>query len=328
MGFNIQALFNMPLRNWLWAGNLLLLLMVGYSLGAMAARFVESTLVAAMPPPKSNAVSGKAVRAKPPIPVASFENILTDNIFKAERQEASSAETLTDNAENPGISRPSSLDLVLTGVFIFGESGFAMVSEKDKRKEKVYKLGQCLPEPADERTKQCNPSQGKLVKLFARSIYVQYGAELLSFKITDESRKKPARTARTTRPAPRKPRAMPQIAGTGFPSEANGNNVEMRVPRGEVDKAFENFSDVLKQARVVPFSGQGLKGFQIRRIQPGSIFQKIGLRNMDVIRSVNGESIASADQALKLMTVFRNERQVVLDISRQNKSMTLSYVIE
>ncbi len=102
----------------------------------------------------------------------------------------------------------------------------------------------------------------------------------------------------------------------------------MDVPSQEVAKAFENFSEVLKQARVVPYSGEAGQGFQIRSIRPGSIFQRIGLNNFDVIQSVNGQPITTADQAVGLLTMFRNEKEISLEILRRNQPLTLNYSIE
>ena len=42
----------------------------------------------------------------------------------------------------------------------------------------------------------------------------------------------------------------------------------------------------------------------------------------------NGQSITSADQALRLFTVFRNEREIVLDIERAGKEIQLSYTVQ
>ncbi len=49
---------------------------------------------------------------------------------------------------------------------------------------------------------------------------------------------------------------------------------------------------------------------------------------MDVIKSVNGEPISSADQALRLLTMFRNEKEITLDLERANEELQLNYIIE
>ncbi|MCZ6532450.1 MAG: hypothetical protein O7A08_05765, partial [SAR324 cluster bacterium] len=64
------------------------------------------------------------------------------------------------------------------------------------------------------------------------------------------------------------------------------------------------------------------------RIVPGSIFARLGLRNSDVIKSVNGDSLTTADQALRMFTLFRNESEIALEIERGKKPLRLTYIIE
>jgi general secretion pathway protein C len=78
----------------------------------------------------------------------------------------------------------------------------------------------------------------------------------------------------------------------------------------------------------VPYADDSGSGFMIRNIRPGSIFERIGLNNFDKIRAVNGEPITTADQALRLLTMFRNEREISLDLERKNQEVQLNYVIE
>ncbi|MCZ6553634.1 MAG: hypothetical protein O7A67_07495, partial [SAR324 cluster bacterium] len=114
-----------------------------------------------------------------------------------------------------------------------------------------------------------------------------------------------------------------------FPAQQVGDNYEITVPKAEVEKAFENFAEIAGQAAAVPIIENGEpKGFQLRKIKAGSIFQRLGLRNNDLIQGVNGESLTTADQALRLFTVFRNEREIVLDIIRNDQPIQLAYTIE
>ena len=45
-------------------------------------------------------------------------------------------------------------------------------------------------------------------------------------------------------------------------------------------------------------------------------------------RGGSPEPIASADQALRLMTAFRNERNIQLEIRRGNEDLNLNYTID
>jgi general secretion pathway protein C len=117
--------------------------------------------------------------------------------------------------------------------------------------------------------------------------------------------------------------------GDAFPAERVGNTYQVTVPNAEVDKAFENFSEIVAQAAAVPIIEDGeAKGFQLRKIRPGSIFERLGLKNFDLIRGVNGQSITTADQALRVFTLFRNEREIVLDVKRRDEDLQFNYTIE
>jgi type II secretory pathway component PulC len=213
---------------------------------------------------------------------------------------------------------------------IMGKNSFALVADAGGRNEKVYRLYECLP-AADEPTVQCSPTQGKLIGVRRSSILVRYQGQQLTFELAA----KPTGTTAAVPPvAPRRPVRPPgapaAAEGTAapFPITQQGNVMQVRVPSAEVSKAFENFSEVLKDARVVPYTDATGSGFQIRSIRPGSIFDRIGLNNFDKIKAVNGEPITTADQALRLLTMFRNERELTLDLERQNQPMQLNYIIE
>ena len=70
-------------------------------------------------------------------------------------------------------------------------------------------------------------------------------------------------------------------------------------------------------------------GFEVRRITPGSLFQKIGLRRGDVVKSVNGKVLnaMSVQGALQLLTDMRKETDISLDIKRRNREETIGYEV-
>jgi len=268
--------------------------------------------------------------------LADFQAILDVNPFGAKRSEVARSEpkpetpaqTTPTPAPAPG---PATLELTLTGVMITPGQRFATVRGPSGRQEEVYRIGECVPAGETHPSRDCEPNQGRLARVNPRNIKVAYRDQLLSYDLAQETTGGPPRPARApARPARQvtKPEPTPQVGGNEFPSERQGDTIEVRVPSDEVNKAFENFSDILRQARVVPFNSGDLQGFQIRRIQSGSIFQRIGLENMDVIKSVNGESITTADKALRLLTMFRNEKEIKLDIQRANQDLTIDYYIE
>jgi type II secretory pathway component PulC len=310
---------------------------ISYSSTVVGMGALERSLEANMP---AITVQGQAKTAnvrRRRISKGEFQTILDTNMFKARRSvvkaPAGPANIFANGNQGPALEQaPPNLELTLNGTLIMGRVSFAMVADANGRNEKVYSLLDCLPADDSHPSKACNSSQGKLMAVKRASIEVLYQNQRFTVLITEKgppsggaSRRNVARNQPARRAANR-----PGLKGGGapFPITRNGNVLEVRVPQDEVAKAFENFSDVLKQARVVPFTGADGSGFQIRSIRPGSIFQRIGLHNFDVIKAVNGEPITTADQALRMMTMFRNEKEIVLDLQRRKESLKLNYIIE
>lgn len=312
--------------------NLLLVVAASYAASLFATQVLENALAVNSPAPLVARQSADVRRPKQKLPPSAFQSVLDANVFRARRSDVKPSSK--SGPAPPGDLTPVSdaqapLDVILAGTVTVRDRSFAMVADGSGRNEKLYRLWDCLPAEDNHPTRRCSPAQGKLMAVRKDRISVRYQGQLLRFRITD----KPliARPA-ARRAAGRRTNALIGQAKFGgaatFPITREGNVLEIRVPRAEVTQAFENFSDVLKQARIVPYTGAGGPGFQIRKIRSGSIFQRIGLNNFDIIKAVNGEPIATADQALRLLTMFRNEKELTLDLQRRNQQLQLNYIIE
>ena len=312
--------------------NLLLVGAASYAASLFAAQALENALAMGSPAPLVARQSADVRRPKQMLPPSAFQSVLDANVFKARR---SDVKPLGDWRPAPaGNSTPASdaqapLNVTLAGTVIMADRSFAMVADGSGRNEKLYRLWDCLPAEDNHPTRRCSPAQGKLMAVRKDRIAVRYQGQLLRFRMTDKplSARPAARRAAVRRPTA--PIGQARLGGAAtFPITRQGNVLEVRVPSAEVSQAFENFSDVLKQARIVPYTGAGGPGFQIRKIRSGSIFQRIGLNNFDIIKAVNGEPITTADQALRLLTMFRNEKELTLDLQRRNQELKLNYIIE
>lgn len=80
--------------------------------------------------------------------------------------------------------------------------------------------------------------------------------------------------------------------------------------------------EFLGQATIVPNAGGG---FLVRELQPGSIYEKLGLRPGDVIRTVNGQSVSSMDDVMRLYQQFGSAERVQVDVQRGGRSESLYY---
>jgi len=109
-------------------------------------------------------------------------------------------------------------------------------------------------------------------------------------------------------------------------SDAAGD--EVVVDEGELDRALENLPLLLTQARAVPYFADGQAvGLRLFAIKSGSLYEKIGLRNGDVLKSVNGNSLADLSQAMQLFERLKTERSISLTIERNREQKEFRYQI-
>ena len=87
-----------------------------------------------------------------------------------------------------------------------------------------------------------------------------------------------------------------------------------------------NLNHLATQARIVPARKEN--GFKLFSIKPGSIYKKIGLKNGDIIKSINGIDLSSPDKALEAYQRLRSADKLSLDIVRRGKKESLDYTID
>ena len=104
---------------------------------------------------------------------------------------------------------------------------------------------------------------------------------------------------------------------------------EYSVDEAELDKALENLPLLLTQARAVPFFKEGRAvGLRLFAIRAGSLFEKIGLQNGDVLKTVNGNSLADLSQAMQIFQKLKDERSIGLVLERNSVERQMRYQIK
>lgn len=135
--------------------------------------------------------------------------------------------------------------------------------------------------------------------------------------------------------------------GEGKPEQSEKTVSSRRTPSGKVDDDFEikkvgenqyvirrqdiqkatgNLNALATQARIIPSRKEN--GFRILNIRNGSLYQKIGIQNGDVIKSINGIDISSPDKALEAYSRLQSASKISIDIVRRGGNETLEYTIE
>ena len=120
----------------------------------------------------------------------------------------------------------------------------------------------------------------------------------------------------------------PQAGGGEVTGVTKMTATDYRVERAEVDKALSNLNEVATQARIVPSFDKGKpNGFKMFSIKKGSIYDKIGLNNGDVIQKINGYDMNSPDRALEIYGKLRDATSLTIELKRGANTMTLNYSI-
>ncbi len=96
--------------------------------------------------------------------------------------------------------------------------------------------------------------------------------------------------------------------------------------RAEVDSALENMNQLFTQIRAVPhFEGGQSTGFRLFAIRQDSLFDRIGLKNGDIISRINGQDLNDPARALAIFQELRNEREITVEVTRNKEPLTLGY---
>ncbi len=130
-----------------------------------------------------------------------------------------------------------------------------------------------------------------------------------------------------------KPVAPTTPADPGGESGGEGvhkvSDTQYNIEQGEIDKVMANLNEVATDARVVPnFEGGKSTGFKLFSIRPGSIYQKIGLQNGDVVQKINGYEMNSPDKALEVYQKLRDSKSIVVQMDRHGSVKTINYSIQ
>lgn len=166
--------------------------------------------------------------------------------------------------------------------------GYAIVEEKNQSRQKLYRLGEMI-------------GQAKLVRVTRNAAILEAGEKEYVMKI----------------------KGVVEGSITG-PSARSGAGVA--VSRQEVTESLADLKSVMSQAVVRPYiNGGAQQGFIISNIVPGSLYQKLGLQNGDIIMDVNNKKLTSADDILQLLNTMQAGGSVSVNLMRNGKNETINY---
>jgi len=231
-------------------------------------------------------------QGKPPLDY--FSPLVERNLFASSEHEQVAQEVKEERLEN---IEPTSLNITLLGTVVGSEEdSFAIIEEKQGKKQGLYKIGDSI--------------QSTVVKSILRGkviLTVQGQDKILTIEEEAASRR------RST------------VARAG-PISRIRQGESIAIDRSEVEESLTNVHKVLSQARVRPhFSAGKPDGLAIAHIKGGSIFEKLGLKNGDIIKGLDGNEIKSPDDVLQMYKKLTLGSDVSIEIERAGEKQTLNY---
>ncbi len=117
--------------------------------------------------------------------------------------------------------------------------------------------------------------------------------------------------------------------GSSGPATEGGLPVDdFTVPENEVETALQNLPLLLTQARAVPyFKGGQSVGLRLFAIKTGSLYEKVGLKNGDILKAINGSSLSDITQAAKLFETLKQEKNISVNVERNREERVFRYQI-
>ena len=189
----------------------------------------------------------------------------------------------------------SSLGIVLNGILALGDAGFALVSVNGQPQE-PFSVGQEITGGAILR------------KLYRDRIIIERQGAFEAVLLDGASNSEPDRPFT----APAEPAPGGNAAG--------GRN--FAVTRAVIDKHLRDPQTFQNAGQIVPNPGGG---FMVRQIQPDSLYAQYGLRQGDVIRSVNGTPLNTPSDVMQAYQQVSNQPNIQIDIGRGGRPETLNY---
>ncbi|MHB1664958.1 MAG: PDZ domain-containing protein [bacterium] len=99
------------------------------------------------------------------------------------------------------------------------------------------------------------------------------------------------------------------------------------IQRSKIKKS--DLNGIFTQMHAVPDIINGrVIGFKVLSVVPNGIFSYMGFQPGDIIKSINGTSLSSPQEAVNLLSGLMNENNVNINMTRGNQNLTFNYRIE
>lgn len=296
-------------KKYLWIKNLIFLCFFSYLMAKIGNTLILANLPEKQPDVSQGAPAYVERGAMGKKPLRLYGPIAKRNVFNSAYTGETESEGSQKAAKSNEPLKKADLNVELIGTVAGSpQNSFAIIEDHQSRQQELYQVDDIIQD------------QARVVAISRCKVVVLRGGaeEIIECPEPDEK-------------AERRPSTVRFSGSTAKDDSYNVKQVsdsEYVIAEEEVEGALANINQLLTQIRVVPnFQDGKADGFKVFAIKPDSIFAKVGLKNGDVIRKVNGQDISSPEKAFGLFQELRNEKNLTVEISRRGQTESLSYEI-
>ncbi len=285
---------------------LLLLTLASYFGVGLFYQVMSAGLDPAISPAVSARAASRPAGPETVRPLAAYSAIAGRNLFRtADPNKAPE----TPKAVDLAALQETKLDLKLWGTLILndGRGSRAVIEDKQAGGQNLYRVGDKVKEA--------------LVKMILRErVVLDVGGkdEILQIEdlaaVSGAVRTPPGATAAPAGPPPAEPEPVAR---------------DVNLSRQTIEEAMGNVAELMKQVRIRPFfEGGKPAGLSLAGVTAGSIFEKMGIRNGDVLQAVDGQPIQTVDDVVNLYQSLSNAENIAIQVRRGGRIEDIQYKIE
>jgi type II secretion system protein C len=294
-----------------WVVHVLFIACAAWLISYITILFIEDRVLNL--PRASTPKKGPPLAGITPEPYAKYSSVTERNIFSpADRgqkllplEEKKAPLPGSAMAEGGRVSPPGSYSLAgtITGP---GAYSWAILQEKGSRKQQIFRI-------------HGNIDGGKIVSVTRKEIQIEKDGKRETLTLSEEE-------ARPRFPAKPLPPARPPPAGKEEVKKLSANR--FLVNREDVTAAVGDINRFMTQARLRPHFESGKPvGYSVSEIVPGSLMEKLGLKNNDIIRKVNGMAVSRPEEVMQAYAQLQQDSNIELEIDRGGRTEVLRYEI-
>ena len=189
----------------------------------------------------------------------------------------------------------STIPMGLIGVFIQDKKDpYAIIEDKKKNLQDVFMIDEMIF------------GEAKLKKILSDRVEIERNGVIEQLILED----------------------LPSKGGGDVKGGISTDGNTFTIEEAELDKALESLALLLTQARAVPYFKDGVAiGLRLFAIKSDSIFEKLGLKNGDILKTVNGNNLGDLTQAMKLFETLKQERSLSVHLERSLQEQEFKYEI-